>query len=120
MAPDTGELMKYVRVLAAAVCIQLVLIYAPGMLAQAPVTQPAPAPGAQAPAPGRGRGPIPVDSRAQIRMHHFADTNEDIPYALFISSKIPRGCPPMMPPTGGRPVRARKKPISAARSATPS
>ena len=39
-------------------------------------------------APGRGRGPQPVDPRVQIRMHHFAETNEDIPYALFVSSKV--------------------------------
>jgi predicted peptidase len=86
--------MKYVRVLAVAVCIQLVLVYAPGMLAQEPAAQSAaaaPAPAAQTPAPGRGRGPIPVDPRVQIRMHHFADTNEDIPYALFVSSKVTRG-----------------------------
>jgi predicted esterase len=44
-------------------------------------------PEAQAPARG-GRGPIPVDPRVQIRMHHFADTNEDIPYALFVSTKV--------------------------------
>jgi predicted peptidase len=44
---------------------------------------------AQAPAPGRaGRGPIPVDPRVQIRTHHFAETNEDIRYALFVSSKV--------------------------------
>ena len=42
---------------------------------------------AQAPARG-GRAPIPVDPRVQIRMHHFADTNEDIPYALFVSTKV--------------------------------
>ena len=42
----------------------------------------------QPPAPGRGRGPQPVDPRVQIRMHHFAETNEDIPYALFVSSKV--------------------------------
>jgi len=29
-------------------------------------------------APGRGRGPQPVDPRVQIRMHHFAEMNEDI------------------------------------------
>src|SRR5687768_1692051 len=90
MAPDTGELMKYVRVLAGAACLQLVLVYAPAMLAQEPAPA-APAPAVQAPAPGRGRGPIPVDSRVQIRMNHFADTNEDIPYALFVSSKVTRG-----------------------------
>ena len=39
-------------------------------------------------APGRGRGPQPVDPRVQIRMHHFAEMNEDIPYALFVSSKV--------------------------------
>src|SRR6185295_979996 len=39
-------------------------------------------------APGRGRGPQPVDPRVQIRMHHFAETNEEIPYALFVSSKV--------------------------------
>jgi predicted peptidase len=42
----------------------------------------------QPPAPGRGRGPQPVDPRVQIQMHHFAETNEDIPYALFVSSKV--------------------------------
>ena len=83
--------MKYVRVLAAAVCVQLLLVVAPSMLAQAPAAPPAPTPAAQTPAPGRGRGPIPVDPRVQIRMHHFADTNEDIPYALFVSSKVTRG-----------------------------
>ena len=53
---------------------------------------------AQAPAPGRGgRGPIPVDPRVQVRMHHFAETNEDIPYALFVSSKVdPKKKAPMI------------------------
>lgn len=53
---------------------------------------------AQAPAPGRGgRGPVPVDPRVQIRMHHFAETNEDIPYALFVSSKVdPKKKAPMI------------------------
>lgn len=43
---------------------------------------------AQTPGRGRGRGPQPVDPRVQIRTHHFAETNEDIPYALFVSSKV--------------------------------
>jgi predicted esterase len=52
--------------------------------------------GAQAPARG-GRGPIPVDPRVQIRMHHLADTNEDIPYALFVSTKVdPKKKAPMI------------------------
>ena len=39
-------------------------------------------------APGRGRGPQPIDPRVQVRTHRFAETNEDIPYALFVSSKV--------------------------------
>jgi predicted esterase len=38
--------------------------------------------------PGRGRGPQPVDPRVQIRMHHFAETDQDIPYSLYVSSKV--------------------------------
>ena len=32
--------------------------------------------------------PPPADERAQIRSYHFSDTNEDMPYALYVSSKI--------------------------------
>jgi predicted esterase len=45
-------------------------------------------PGTAAPVPGRGRGPQPVDPRVQIRMHHFDETDQDIPYSLFVSSKV--------------------------------
>ena len=83
--------MKSAPVLAAAVCFQLALAHAPVALAQQPAAPAAQAPAAQTPAPGRGRGPAPVDSRVQIRMHHFADTKEDIPYAIFVSSKVARG-----------------------------
>ena len=40
--------------------------------------------------PGRGKGPInrPPDPRVQQRTYHFQDTNEDLPYALFVSSKV--------------------------------
>ena len=64
-----------------------------GVFAQAPA-----APAGAQPAPARGgRGPIPVDPRVQIRMHHFADTNEDIPFALFVSSKVdPKKKAPMI------------------------
>src|SRR5687767_6692755 len=69
------------RVGAFAACLQLVVA------AQQPAAPSAPgAPAVQA--PGRGRGPQPVDPRVQIRTHHFAETNEDIPYALFVSSKV--------------------------------
>ena len=69
------------RVGAFAACLQLVLV---AQQPAAPATTGAPA----AQAPGRGRGPQPVDPRVQIRTHHFAETNEDIPYALFVSSKV--------------------------------
>jgi poly(3-hydroxybutyrate) depolymerase len=45
---------------------------------------------AQAPAVGAPRGgPAKApDSRVQQRKYHFADTNEELPYALFVSSKV--------------------------------
>lgn len=37
----------------------------------------------------RGRGPFgPVDPRAQQRTYLFQDTNEQLPYAVFVSSKV--------------------------------
>ena len=54
-------------------------------LAQQPV-QP-PAPGAQA-APGRGGGRGAIDPRVQQRTYMFSDTNEQLPYAVFVSSKV--------------------------------
>ncbi|MBZ5636923.1 MAG: hypothetical protein LAO55_27685, partial [Acidobacteriia bacterium] len=38
-------------------------------------------------APKGGPGKAP-DPRVQQRKYHFADTNEDLPYALFVSSKV--------------------------------
>ncbi len=79
--------MKTSRYLSVASCLLIVIALAPMTAQQAPPATSAP----QAAAPaGRGRGPIPVDSRVQIRSHHFSDTNEDIPYALFVSSKVTR------------------------------
>jgi predicted peptidase len=76
--------MTFVRVAALALCLHLVLTHAPAVLAQEPAAQPAP------PATGRGRGPIPVDPRVQIREYVFTETNEKIPYAVFVSSKVRR------------------------------
>ena len=46
---------------------------------------------AQAPAgakgKGRGKG-FAQDPRAQTRTYHFEDTNEDLPYSLYVSSKV--------------------------------
>ena len=41
------------------------------------------------PAPPRAaRAPRSPDPRVQQRKYHFADTNEDLPYALYVSSKV--------------------------------
>jgi predicted esterase len=57
-------------------------------LAQQPAPQAAPATGA-APAGGGGqRGR--VDPRVQQKTYLFAETNEQIPYALYVSSKVSR------------------------------
>src|SRR5688500_13999373 len=97
-----STVMVLLRVVAFAACAQLAVAYPFVAAAQQPpgsAQQPA-GPAAQQPAapsvpgapaaqaPGRGRGPQPVDPRVQIRTHHFAETNEDIPYALFDSSKV--------------------------------
>jgi predicted esterase len=63
-------------------CLLIGFTDAPAVLAQQPGVQAPP------PATGRGRGPIPVDPRVQIRTYRFADTNEDIPYAIYVSSKV--------------------------------
>jgi predicted esterase len=81
--------MKFARntiagiVLIAAICL-------PFSLAQA---QPAPAPGVGAqPGPGAGQrggfGMMQSDPRVQNRAYVLADTNETIPYSLFVSSKV--------------------------------
>jgi predicted peptidase len=58
-------------------------------MTQIPFAQQATPPGAlAAPAPQAGRGA--VDPRAQQRMYMFADSNEQMPYALFVSSKVTR------------------------------
>ena len=79
-------LVTWLRVAALVACVQLGLTYSLVARAQQPAGEAAP--GAAAQAPGRGRGPQPVDPRVQIRTHRFTDTNEDIPYALFVSSKV--------------------------------
>jgi predicted esterase len=94
------SMMVSLHLVALALPVQLVSVLASVVQAQQPGSQPAPAPpaadaptpAAQAPGGGRGgRGQIPVDPRVQIRTHHFADMNEDIPYAVFVSSKVARG-----------------------------
>lgn len=47
---------------------------------------------AQAPAPERGGGGrgarFAQDPRAQTRTYHFEDTNEDLPYSIYVSTKV--------------------------------
>jgi predicted esterase len=82
MRRRSTALRMLMRVAIFAGCVQVLIVYPYPAGAQQPA-------GAATPqAPGRGRGPQPVDARVQIRMHHFAETNEDIPYALFVSSKV--------------------------------
>src|SRR4026207_1699988 len=52
-------------------------------------TQPALA-AAAAPQAGRGGGRGAVDSRVQQRTYTFAETGEQMAYALFVSSKVSR------------------------------
>ena len=76
-----STVLMLLRVGAFAACLQLAVA---AQQPAVPTTTGAPA----AQAPGRGRGPQPVDPRVQIRTHRFTETNEDIPYALFVSSKV--------------------------------
>ena len=83
-------LKTLIRVIAVAACVGVATVAPNAGAGQAPgAAQGVPAaPGTAAQAPGRGRGPQPVDPRVQIRMHHFAETNQEIPYSLFVSSKV--------------------------------
>lgn len=47
------------------------------------------APGTPA-AAAKGSGARPLDPRVQQRTYHLADTNVDLPYAVFVSSKVDR------------------------------
>ena len=83
-------LRTVIRAFAVAACVQLAAVSPNAVAGQAVGPAPAvpAAPGPIVQAPGRGRGPQPVDPRVQIRMHHFAETNQEIPYSLFVSSKV--------------------------------
>ncbi len=74
--------------LAAGLAVGLQLAPGGTILAQQPTPQAAPI--ANAPQQGRGGGRGAVDSRVQQRTYTFAETNEQMPYALFVSSKVTR------------------------------
>jgi predicted peptidase len=73
-------------VLAVGLTASLQLTMSPGAVAQQVAPQVAPA--TVAPQPGRGGGRGAVDSRVQQRTYTFADSGEQMPYALFVSSKV--------------------------------
>jgi poly(3-hydroxybutyrate) depolymerase len=75
-------------VLAAGLAVGLQLAPGGTILAQQPTPQAAPI--ANAPQQGRGGGRGAVDSRVHQRTYTFAETNEQMPYALFVSSKVTR------------------------------
>jgi len=60
-----------------ALALSYSLFQTPSALGQSPV--------AGAPKGGAAKAP---DPRVQQRKYHFADTNEELPYALFVSSKV--------------------------------
>ena len=90
MKVPTMTLKALIAVLAVGACVRIADVAPDAVAAQAagPAQAVPAAPGTVAQAPGRGRGPQPVDPRVQIRMHHFAETNQEIPYSLFVSSKV--------------------------------
>jgi poly(3-hydroxybutyrate) depolymerase len=59
-----------------------------GLSAGLALIAPSPAQG-QPPAPnGRGGSRFTQDPRAETRMYHFDDTNVDLPYSLYVSTKV--------------------------------
>jgi len=63
----------------AALCLQIGLIHIPFAPAQEPAPQAK---------PKTGFMQMKVDPRVQMRSYHFEDTNENMEYALFVSSKV--------------------------------
>ena len=61
-----------------ALCLAFAFVQTPSALGQAPE-------GKQAAKGGINR---PPDPRVQQRKYHFADTSEDLPYAVYVSSKV--------------------------------
>jgi predicted esterase len=81
MRRESRALAKALRLALLASCLQILWPHDPIALAQQPDPQAT---------PGRptGRGQLPVDPRVQIRTYQFKETNEQIPYAVFVSSKV--------------------------------
>ena len=59
-----------------------------GQISVAQQATPQTAPASSAPQAGRGGSRGAVDPRVQQRTYTFEETNEQMPYALFVSSKV--------------------------------
>jgi poly(3-hydroxybutyrate) depolymerase len=68
----------------------LAALLSSSLIASAQVAAPQPAPPAAAPnaTPPAGPPRAPLDPRVQQRTYTFTDTNEVLPYAVFVSSKV--------------------------------
>src|SRR5579863_8566490 len=75
---NIGKNLTALGSLSLALAVSYTVVQSPSLLGQAP----------GAPKGGATKAP---DPRVQQRKYHFADTNEDLPYALFISSKVKKG-----------------------------
>src|SRR5262245_46705803 len=73
-------------ILAAGLIVSVQVAFGQSSFAQQAAPQVAPAAGG--PQAGRGGGRGAVDGRVQQRTDTFGETNEQMPYALFVSSKV--------------------------------
>ena len=74
--------------LVAGLTVSVQLAFTQIHFAQQPGQQPAPAAAPVAPQTGRGGGQRAPDPRVQQRTYLFQETNEQMPYALYVSSKV--------------------------------
>ena len=75
---NIGKSLTVLGSLSLALVVSYTVVQSPSLLGQAP----------GAPKGGATKAP---DPRVQQRKYHFADTNEDLPYALSVSSKSKKG-----------------------------
>jgi predicted peptidase len=67
------------KIILTVLCLAITFLLAQFSLAQDP---------ARKPRPKTGFNPFQMDSRAKELTYHFKDTDEDMKYCLFVSSKI--------------------------------
>jgi predicted peptidase len=77
------EFRTITKFLLIALCLQISLIQVQFTIAQEAAQEAAPKP-----KPKMGFMQMPLDPRVQMRSYLFEDTNEEIEYALFVSSKV--------------------------------